>query len=57
MISDDFLMLPKNESKFFANTRLQEVMLEILKEITKQQMQEVFNPILKDIHLILSNEV
>lgn len=54
MESDDLLMLP---NKVLANTRLQEVMLEILREITKQQMQELFNPVLNDIHLILSTEV
>lgn len=47
----------KQENQKLASPEFQEVMMDILRAITKQQLQEVFRPILSEVGTILQDKV
>lgn len=54
---DIFKVVEDNVNKLNVNTNVQEALLEILREMTKQQMQQIFRPVLNDVEMMIQNKV
>jgi len=51
------LLAPKDASNIVDNSKFKEAVLEIIKVVTKQQLQEIFKPVLGEVISLLQNEV